>query len=93
MRCARPAILRDDAELAAVDVHGMQHPIVAFRDPPEQVLIAGRAEAFLTQAERLPVDPIGGTLIGGPFWAPFDRRSCGRTTVPSRFWRLPGIAA
>src|SRR5271166_3827690 len=37
----RLAVLRNDAELTAVDVHGMQHQIAALRDTPMQILIAG----------------------------------------------------
>src|ERR1022692_3636799 len=60
----RLAVLGDDAELAAMDVHRMQHQVGAFRDPPTKILVAGRRKIDSVERERLSVHTIRRELLG-----------------------------
>src|SRR5215467_4694042 len=54
----RVTVLRYDLELAAVDVHGMQHSIAAFPDPPAQELVSRGGKDLLNKREGLAIHAV-----------------------------------
>lgn len=57
------AVLRQDAELASVQVHRMQHPVLSLGDAPARRLVAGPGEIDPAELKGFAVDAVDGGLL------------------------------